>query len=189
MAERQRTTISPNLIWSRQNVITAVLATFIILSLLLHAYTIFSLLRVRRIVSTQLDVSADQVAQLRQQEVEYTFPVSRTFTIDTTVAVSETVDVPVNLTVPISETLTVPISTPVGSVELPVPINFTVPISDSITVPINKDIPFRTEVPISTTIPVELTLGEPPVGEVLQQLEEGLRDLRERLNDSTFLVD
>lgn len=181
MSDQRDQRITPARIWSRQNIITTVLAIFIILSLLIHAVTILQLVRLRAIVARQMDISAGQVAELRQQSVSYEFPVERTFTIDTTVTVSETVDVPLNLSVPIEQTITVPISTPVGSVELPIPLSFTVPISNTISVPINKDIPIQTDIPINTTIPINLSLGDPPVGDVLQQLENGLRNLREQM--------
>jgi hypothetical protein len=182
MTEQRQPRISPARIWSRQNVITTVLGTFIVLSLLIHGLTILSLLRIRSIVSSQLEVSAAQVAQLRQGQVEYTFPVDQTFTIDTTVTISETVDVPINLNVPIQQTIQLPIQTPVGPLQFDIPLNFTVPVSDSVSVPINKQIPFQAQVPINTEIPIELSLGDPPIGDVLQQLEEGLRNLRQQLN-------
>jgi hypothetical protein len=181
MSEQRQTRILAARIWSRQNVITTVLGTFIVLSLLIHAFTIFSLLRVRSIVSSQLDVSAGQVAQLRQQKIPYNFPVEQTFPINTTVVISETVDVPINLRVPIQQTVRLPINTPVGPLQFDVPLDFTVPISDSVRVPINKSIPFSTTIPISTSIPIDVSLSDGPVGNVLQHLEEGLRDLRQQL--------
>jgi hypothetical protein len=177
----QQPPISTRRIWSRQNTVITILISFIILSLLLHALTIFNLLRIRRIVSTQLDVSANQVAQLRQQRVEYSFPVQQTFPISTTIAISETIDVPINFDVPINQTVRIPINTPFGSVPLDIPLNLTVPISNTVVVPINRDIPFQTTVPISTEVPIQLALGEREAGNVLLQLEEGLRDLRRQL--------
>lgn len=181
MYDQRPSRISSARIWSRQNVITMVLGTFIILSLLIHAYTIFSLLRVREIVSTQLDISANQVAQLRQQRVEYTLPVQETFPISTTIAINETIPVPINFDVPINQTVRIPINTPLGAVPIDIPLNLTVPISNTVVVPINREIPFQTTIPISTSVPIELALGEGTAGDVLQQLEDSLRELREQL--------
>lgn len=181
MYDQRPSRISSARIWSRQNVITMVLGTFIILSLLIHAYTIFSLLRVREIVNTQLDISANQVAQLREQRVQYSFPVQQTFPISTTIAINETIPVPINFNVPINQTLTFPINTPLGSLPIDIPINITVPISNTVVVPINREIPFQTTVPISTEVPIQFALGEGEAGNVLLQLEESLRALREQL--------
>jgi len=173
--------ISSARIWSRQNVIILVLSIFIVLSLLLHLFTILSLLRVRDIVSTQLDVSANQVARLREQRIRYSFPVQQTFPISTTIAINETIPVPINFDVPINQTLTFPINTPLGSLPIDIPISITVPISNTVVVPIQRNIPFQTTIPISTEVPIELALGEGEAGNVLLQLEEGLRDLRRQL--------
>lgn len=177
----QQPRISPARFLSRQNAVITVLISFIVLSLLLHALTIFNLLRVRQIVSNQLEVSANQVAQLRQQRVEYSFPVEQTFPISTTIVINETIDVPIDFEVPINQNLSIPISTPLGNVPITIPLSLTVPISNTVTVPISREIPFQTTIPISTEVPIELALGENEAGEVLLQLEEGLRDLRRQL--------
>jgi hypothetical protein len=176
-----RDSLSLMRVWVRSNIITTVLIIFILLSLLIHALTIGALLRVRGIIDNQLDVSTQQMAQLRQQKVRYTFPVDQTFTVDTTVSVDETVTVPLSITVPISQTIVVPIDTPVGQIDVDVPLNFSVPVSDTVDVPLTKDIPFQAEIPIKTDIPVDLDLNSPPLSDILKQFEDALRDLHNRL--------
>ena len=144
-------------IWVRENVITTVLLIFILLSLVIHALTITTLLRVRSITNRQLDISAAQLAQVRQQSVRYNFPVDQTFTIDTTVTVSDT---------------------PAGTFNIDVPLNLNVPISDTVVIPINKQLPFKADIPIRTEIPIDIDLREPPLGDILQQFEDALRQLR-----------
>ncbi len=168
-------------LWMRENIITAVLVVFIILSLLLHAVTLGSLWRVRSVIRHQLDISTAQLAEVRQQTVRYNFPVDQTFTIDTTVAISETVEVPLSLTVPISQEVSIPIETFLGTVPITVPLDLTIPVSETIEVPINRDLPFQTDIPIQTEFPIEIRLSEPPLGDVLKQFEEALQELRNRL--------
>ncbi len=165
-------------VWVRQNILTTVLIIFIVLSLLLHVLTIGALFRVRLIVNRQLDVSADQLARVRQQEISYMLPIDQTFWLDTTIAVDETVTVPLDLTVPISDTLSLPIS----EFELQIPLYITVPISDTVDVPLNGRIPVRAEVPINTEVPIQLQVDNSPFGDILKQLEDGLRELRASLN-------
>lgn len=168
-------------IWVRSNIITTVLIVFILLSLLLHALTIGALIRVRSIIDRQLDVSAAELARVRQQRFSYTLPIDQTFTIDTTIAISETVTVPVNLTVPISQTVRLPINTDLGTFDFDVPLNLSVPISDTLEIPLQRDIPFQTDIPVKTDIPIDIGFSDPPLGTILQQLEEALRELRARL--------
>jgi|GEM_PF-6906978 len=182
MTNRQRRPpITLARIWVRNNIITTVLIIFIIMSLLIHALTIGALFRVRQIVTSQLEISAQELSQVRQQEVRYNFPVDQTFTIDTTVTISETVTVPLSITVPIKQTIKLPIDTPVGPLEFDVPLDFTVPVSDTVEVPINKSIPFQADIPVQTDIPINLELNEPPIGEILRRLEDALRELRNQL--------
>lgn len=168
-------------IWMRGNVITTVLIVFIFLSLLLHGLTIGALLRVRSITNRQLELSAGELARVRQQKVRYNFPIDQSFPIDTTVTISETVSVPLNISVPINQTISLPLDTPAGTFNFDVPINLTVPVSETVEIPINKQIPFNTEVPIRTEIPIDIDLSQPPLGDILQQFEDALRELRDRL--------
>ncbi len=169
-------------IWMRQNVLTTVLIIFIVFSLLLHVLTLGALFRVRSIVNRQLDVSANQLARARQQEISYMLPIDQTFSLDTTIAIDETITVPLHITVPISETIALPIRTPLGRVNLDVPLNLTVPISDTVDVPLNAEIPVEVDVPIDAEVPIELQVANSPFGDILKQLEDSLRELRQSLN-------
>lgn len=180
-AERRPQPLTLARIWMRSNIITTVLIVFILLSLLLHALTIGALVRVRGTVQRQLDISSEQLSEVRQQKVRYNFPVDQTFTIDTTIAISETVLVPIAIDVPIKETLTVPIDTPLGPLPITVPLDLTVPISETVEVPINKQLPFRADIPIQTDIPIDIDLSQPPLGDILQQFQDALEELRNRL--------
>ena len=97
-------------------------------------------------------------------------------------AAEGTAGVPINSTVPIRQTITVPVEVPVvGSVELPVNLNFDVPVSTTVTVAIKKQIPIATNVDLNTNIPLTLDLGQPPLGDVLRNLENTLRELLRQL--------
>lgn len=178
---QNRNALTLTRLWIRGNIITTVLIAFILLSLLLHALTIGALLRVRGITNRQLEISEQQLAQLRQQKATVNFPIDQTFAIDTTVTVSDTVTVPLNLNVPIKDTITIPIDTGFGTFPIDVPLDLTVPVSETVTIPINKQIPFKTDIPINTDIQINLDLSEEPLGPLLEQFEKALRDLRGRL--------
>lgn len=181
MGRDQRSPITNARLWVRSNIITTVLIIFILLSLMIHAVTLGALWRVRSVIQRQLDLSAEQLAQVRTQKVPYTFPIDQTFTIDTTVTISETVTVPIALTVPIKQTVTLPIDTGFGEIPITVPLDITVPISDTVQVPINKQLPFKADIPIRTDIPIEIDLSSAPLGDILQQFIDAIQDLRNHL--------
>ncbi len=165
-------------IWSRQNVIVLVLGIFIVLSTIMSALTLGAVWRVRDVVRAQLQTASAQISAARQQTVRYDFPIQQSFPVSTTVLLDETLDVPIDTIVPIRQNITVPVEVPVlGQIELPVEINMDVPVSTTVTVAINKEIPISTSVDLNTSIPIELDLGQPPLGDVLRELEESLREL------------
>lgn len=174
----RRVPVSLALVWARSNVITLVLAIFIVVSLALQAATIIGLQRVRAITARQLEIGANDIARLRQQSVNYTFPVDETIRFDTTVDINRTIDIPINLTVPISETISVPIETPFGAFNIDVPLNLQVPISETVSVTIDEEIPVSADVPVETEIPIAIRLDDPPLGDIFRQFEEALRTLR-----------
>jgi hypothetical protein len=165
-------------VWVRSNIITTVLIVFILVSFVIHAITLGALFRIRDSTSAQLEISADQLARVRQQRVRYDFPIDQTFRLDTTVTISETVSVPLNINVPIRETIALPVETPLGTYTFDVPLDFSVPVSDTIEVPIQRDIPFQADIPINTELPVDINLSDPPLGDILKQFEDALRELR-----------
>jgi hypothetical protein len=180
-AQRRQQPVTVARVWVRSNIITTVLGIFIVLSLLLHVLTIGALLRVRGIMSRQLETSSTQLGELRQQKIQYAFDVDQTFPVDTTVTISDTVAVPINIIVPIRETIPLPVETPLGTYTFNVPLDFTVPVSDTVQVPINKQVPIKADIPVQLDIPIELELNQPPISDVLQQFEDALRELREGL--------
>ena len=182
MPERRRGPLTVARVWARQNVLITVLIIFILLSTLLNALTFGAIYRLRDVVRAHLNVAATQIGQARQQTIHYDFPIQQSFPVSTTVQLDEQIDVPINTTVPIRQNITVPVEVPVvGRVEMPVELNFDVPVSTTVTVAINKQIPIATDVNLDTNIPLELNLGQPPLGDVLRDLEERLRELLRQL--------
>ncbi len=168
--------------WARSNVLTIVLIIFILLSMLLNAFTFAAIYQLRRIVRTQLDTAVVQLGEASRQTIRYDFPIQQTFPVSTTIELNESLDVPIDTVVPIRQRVNVPVEVPVlGSIELPVQLDLDVPVSTTVTVAIDKQIPIETDVDLNTTIPLEINLGEGAIGDVLRELEEALRNLREQL--------
>ncbi|HSH81516.1 MAG TPA: hypothetical protein VLA19_23550 [Herpetosiphonaceae bacterium] len=182
MAERRRGAVTVGRVWARSNVVTLVLILFILLSTLLNALMLGAIYRIREVVRGHLTAAVTQVSEARRQKVHYDFPINQSFPISTTIQLNETLDVPIDLTVPIQQSISVPVEVPlVGRVELPVELDFDVPISTTVTVAVDKQIPISTAVDLNTDIPLEIDLGQPPLGNVLERLEETLRELLDQM--------
>ncbi len=177
MHKRRQSRVTTFRVWARQNVVTTVLVVFIILSTILNALTIGAIYRVREVLRAQLQTATRNIGEVRQQTISYDFPVKQSFPINTTIDLNETLEIPINMSVPIREQITVP----VGPIEFPVDLNFDVPISMTVPIEVNREIPIQTTVDLDTTIPVQFDLGQPPLGDVLQRLEETLRELLDQL--------
>ena len=178
MFERRQAPVTTKRAWYRQNVVVGVLIVFILLSALASAYTFAALFQTRRVLRAQLETAVTKIAEAREQTIHYEFPVQQSFPFSTTIDLNETIDVPINISVPIRQQINVPVEVPLlGPVELPVTLNFDVPVSTTVTVPIDKQIPINTSVDLNTTIPLDIDLGQEPLGNVLRDLEDALREL------------
>ena len=178
MPNRRRKPLTLEQIQTRSNIVSVVLTVFIILSTILSALTFGAVYRVREILRAQLETATEQIGTARQQTVYYDFPLQQSFPVSTTVQLNETLDVPVDTIVPVRQSIMVPVEVPVvGRVELPVELDFDVPVSTTVTVVITKEIPIETSVDLNTSIPLEIDLAQPPLGDVLRELQEALEEL------------
>jgi hypothetical protein len=138
--------------------------------------------RVRDILRAQLETATQQIGAARQQTVHYDFPVQQSFPVSTTIQLNELFEVPISTTVPIRQRITVPVDVPVlGRVDLPVELNLDVPVSTTVSIAVDKQIPISTSVELDTNIPLDIDLGQPPLGDVLRELENRLSELLEQL--------
>lgn len=178
MFKNRNSTITAERNWNRGTVVTIVLAVFILFSTLLSAITFVVVYNTRSVLRGQLETATRQLAAARQQTVRYDFPLQQTFPFSTSIRINETLDVPIDMIVPVRQQITVPVEVPlVGNVELPVTLNFDVPVSTTVSVVLDREIPIETSVDLDTVVPLELQLDQPPLGDVLRELEEALRDL------------
>jgi hypothetical protein len=176
MVKRRRSRVTIMRVWARENVLTLVLCVFILLSMLVNAYTFAVVYQTRRLLRAQLETAVTNLAAARKQTIHYEFPIQQSFPFSTTVQLNESLDVPIHTTVPIRQKISVPVDVPVvGTVDLPVDLNFDVPVSTTVTVAIKKQIPISTSVDLNTNVPINLDLGQAPLGDVLRSLEDRLR--------------
>ncbi len=178
MGVHRRDEVTVGRVWARQNVVIAVLSIFVLLSTLASAYSFAVVYQTRRLLHQQLETAVTQINEVRKQTVNYDFPINQSFPINTTIQLDENIDVPINTTVPIKQKIVVPVDVPLlGEIELPVTLDLTVPVSTTVNVAINKQIPIATNIDLNTNIPLSIDLSQPPLGDVLRNLENALRDV------------
>src|SRR4051795_5763741 len=101
MIKRRRSRVTVMRVWMRENVLTIVLSIFILLSVLVNAYTFAVVYQTRRLLRAQLVTAVTNIEAARKQTIHYEFPIQQSFPISTTVQLDESLDVPINTTVPI----------------------------------------------------------------------------------------
>jgi hypothetical protein len=155
----------------------------VFLSLGLNLYLLYALQQARLLAIETIGEAARSISVLAGQTIQYTLPVHQDIPVRTSVAIDETLSVPVSahLTqtvpvraiIPFRDTLTVPVSTVipvettfqvpvniplVGQQFIAIPISATIPVSLSTPVSISREIPVATNVYIDAPIGTEATV-------------------------------
>ncbi len=148
-----------------------------ILNLLIMAALIKAVLVGRQMAATM----ADQLDAMSQQSINYTFHLSQTVPVHTSVPFSYTAVVPFNQVIPISTSVWVTKELPVvGQIAFDVPIQAAVPISLSIPIQITRTIDVNADVPLDLSIPLQIALRDTPLKGTLDNLITSLNALAGR---------
>lgn len=150
-------------------------------SLVLHALTLFSLLRLRGFVREEIGGLVQELDLARDDVIRIDLPVNETVPIRTDVAIDKQLTVPFSTTVKIDTQFEVPITTPFGTSSIPVPVKGDIPVSVDVPVNIQTTVPISTTVPLDLRFPIEIPLRETPLGNYLDKLRSVLVALSERL--------
>ncbi len=129
-------------------------------------------------------------------------PIKTTIPISTSIKVNETIVVPINDVVSLNRNAqivisvlgqSIPVDVPIRAdiplnmqtnvpIDLEVPVDLEVPIDLLIEVPVDTEVPINAEVPVQLDFPVTIPLDEMGLGELLTQVQDGLRMLAELLD-------
>lgn len=152
-----------------------------VISLLLNAFTIASLLSVRQQAGAAFANAAKSLEAVKTSRVEYTVKIDKEIPFAANVPINLTVQVPIKQTIPLNTTVTVPLRTPLGTFPIDVPLNTSIPINFTVDVPINKSFPIATNVPVKMDVPIVINLGETSFGKSLEDLQTVLSKLAKDL--------
>jgi hypothetical protein len=128
-------------------------------------------------------------------------PINTTIPISTSIAVNENIVVPINDTVSLNRDAqivisvlgqSIPVDVPIRAdiplsmqtnvpIDLEVPIELDIPVDMMIEVPVDTEVPIEAEIPVQMEFPVTVPLDETGIGELLIQVQDGLRLLAEIL--------
>lgn len=160
-----------------QRWILPVLVSLLTLSLLLHALTLFSLIRVRSIASEQVKALAAQVEQARKESLTANIRINRAVPINASIPINKQLTVPISTTVAINQN--VPVDTPLGSINIP--LNTNIPINLKIPVTISENVTIDTNVNLDMNLPIDVPIAGTSLDSYLEKLVQQLRALEQQL--------
>ncbi|HEU5012561.1 MAG TPA: hypothetical protein VFT66_08455 [Roseiflexaceae bacterium] len=163
--------------WWRHRVVIPTLVTLLVLSLLLHALTFASLLRVRSTAIGQLDAFNTYIGQVQQDTISVNIPLNQPVPIHASIPINQQLTIPIKTTVPISQSVNV--STPLGTLPLPIQMNF--PVNLQIPIAVSQTVDVSTTITLNTNVPISVPVSDTPLAKYLQQLRESLQQLSSNL--------
>jgi hypothetical protein len=160
------------------------LTVLVLVSLALNGVVIYSLVQVRDITLGTVGDARQVIAGVDDDVITHVIEVEQEIPVSVTVPIDQDVLVPIQTTIPISTVVTVPVKPPLlPEFSLPIPIQAVIPVDLEVVVPISETVPIDTVIPLDVEVPVEIPLADTPVVGYLDQLDEALSRLEERLAD------
>jgi hypothetical protein len=147
-----------------------------------------------------LDQAIGWTGKLGKETFSYEFPVNADIPVVMDVPFEDSFRVPieervrVQTEIQIDEVVDVPLSTPLGTLNLRIPVRMTVPVDLEVPIEMEVDVPVETTIEVSTTVPfsmvvpVEIDLAETPLRGYLDDLHAELERLRSLLDDVAVLL-
>ncbi len=171
------------------SVALVIVACMALVSLLLNAVILFGLLRARRIAMDAQVAAVEGIGDIRQMVTgigddtfAYTFHIQQEIPVAASIPFAEDLTVPINTTVPIDTVVSIPVNVgPLGTFDVDVPIRTVIPINLEVTIPVSQTVDINTTVPLDFAVPVEIPLNETPLIGYLNELDQGLAQMEDRL--------
>jgi len=154
-------------------------------ALVLTALMFHGLLQVQQQGLAAIQETRAALAELSDQTITASVPISHTFPIQADVPLQQEFQVPIQTTIPISTLARVPIEVPLfGTRQLSVPVEAQIPVDLDVVIPIDQTIRVTTAVTLNTEVPIEFQVSELGLGEILEKLDEALLRLERGLERS-----
>lgn len=161
-------------------VVYALLA-MISLSLLLHLITWLAINRLRGIAREQIQALAQEIEQAENDVFTMNLELNQPVPIRAAIPINQQLTIPINTTVALSETFNVPLDTPLGSFNIPVPINADIPINTEVPISVRETVSVSTTVDLDLDVPISVPIRETSLASYLKDLRQKLVELGESL--------
>lgn len=161
--------------------ILALLAVTLFISLLLHAWTIYTLYRTRTLAREQIVLLSSEISSLRAENIEIDLPIRQNIPVNAEVQVNQTMRVPVDTTIEVDQEVRLPITTPLGETAVSFPIEASVPVAVEVPVQISQTVPISTVVSLDFRLPISQPIAATSLGAYLERLQARLEALVDQL--------
>jgi hypothetical protein len=158
-----------------------ILTIMLVISLGLHAATIFTLWQARSAARAQALTFADEVRAAGESVVTLDVPLNQPIPIAASVPIRKTLQVPIDTSIDIDTTFDVPLRTPLGNYTIPVPFRGQIPVKLTAPVTIDETVQISTTIQLDTRLAIDLPISDTPLAGYLERLRQGLLDLASQL--------
>jgi hypothetical protein len=158
-----------------------------LLSLLINAGLVYTLVVVRQRAGEGAQTAAAAVAAFRTSSVDYTVHIDRTLPVSLTVPFNTTVNVPISTTLPIDTEFGFSLHTLVGDFPVNIPVHAVVPVNLVSQVPVHLAVPISTTVPVLFDVPLKVDVSQTEFGQALGPTQVYLEKLAADLKANPFI--
>jgi len=160
---------------------TRVLVASMAISLLLHLFELYVIVRGRQLAREQIVALASQLDSAAGSTLELPINIQQPLPVRASVPIAQQITVPIDTSIPISTTITIPLNTPLGTYNVPVPLDMDVPIRTSVPVAINETVAISTTIDLDLRVPLRIAIAETSLAGTLAELQSRLLALAEQL--------
>lgn len=162
----------------RVNILLLFLYVLTLISLMVNAYLIRTLVQVRDTAYASLQQVITAVGGLENEVISIPVHIEQEFPVNVAVPFEYKETLSVSTEVPISDTLQVPFEVMGTKIDIDVPVNMVVPVSVNVPVSFSKTFDISTTVPVVLDTTVEVRLSDTPLPGYLTQLRQTIQNLK-----------
>jgi hypothetical protein len=151
-----------------------------VVSLALNGVLIYGLFHVRQTAADELDRAIAALDNLEGEGFHYDYRFQQTVPFSGDIPINQELVFPFEGDIPIKTTVQVPIDAGIlGKFVIDVPIDTTFHVDLEVPVQIDQTVHVDTEIPLDMTIPIDISMDDPEVQKLLDQVRQVLLRLRD----------
>jgi hypothetical protein len=154
-------------------VVLLLVVVLLVLSLILHIWTLTSINQARGLAREQVSALTEQVRTARNEVVSADVHIDQSLPVELSVPIQKELSVPIDTSVRIDHEVDVT----VGGVNVPIPLKIDVPVQASVPVEINEQVEISTTVDLDMDLPVSVPVSDTVMASYLDELYRVLIDL------------